>query len=119
MVAVAVVAVVLAAAALFRRQLSLRERGDYHERRERVQADRVRGLGALALALAHTSPEAAARERAHAAFEAEIRDRHVHLKDKYRRAARYPWLAIEPDPPEPKNPFNLEDLYNEDIPGPP
>ena len=117
MAAVAVVAVMLAAAALFRRHLSLRERGDYHERRERVQADRVRALGDLALALADTSPEAAARERAHAAFEAEIRDRHARLKDKYRRAARYPWLAIEPDPPEPENPFNLEDLYNEDVPG--
>ena len=22
------------------------------------------------------------------------------LKEKYRRAARYPWLSVEPDPPE-------------------
>ena len=24
------------------------------------------------------------------------------LKDKYERAARYPWLPVEPDPPEPE-----------------
>jgi hypothetical protein len=117
MVAVAVVAVMLAAAALFRRHLSLLERGDYHERRERVQVYRVWVLGDLALALADTNPEAAARERAHVAFQSEIRDRHARLKDKYRHAAHYPWLAIEPDPPEPENPFILENLYNEDVPG--
>jgi hypothetical protein len=26
----------------------------------------------------------------------------IHLKHKYERAARYPWLPVEPDPPEPK-----------------
>jgi hypothetical protein len=94
MVAVAVVAVMLAAAALFRRHPSLCERGDYHERRERVHALRVWAFADLALALADTNPTVAARERAHTAFEAENRDRHARLKDKYRHAARYPWLAI-------------------------
>ena len=28
-------------------------------------------------------------------------DYHAHLKEKYRRAARSPWLSVEPDPPEP------------------
>ncbi|WP_435016358.1 hypothetical protein TA3x_003923 [Tundrisphaera sp. TA3] len=27
---------------------------------------------------------------------------HIDLATKYERAARYPWLPIEPDPPEPK-----------------
>ncbi len=24
------------------------------------------------------------------------------MREKYRRAARYPWLPVEPDPPEPR-----------------
>jgi hypothetical protein len=27
---------------------------------------------------------------------------HEILQDKYRKAARYPWLPIDPDPPKPK-----------------
>jgi hypothetical protein len=27
---------------------------------------------------------------------------HDSLENKYRRAARYPWLPVEPDPPEPE-----------------
>lgn len=27
---------------------------------------------------------------------------HAAMARKYRRAARYPWLPVEPDPPEPK-----------------
>ncbi len=117
MVVVAIAAVMLAAAALFRRHLRLCERGDYHERMEREHALGVWAFGDLALALADTNPQVAARERAHAAFEAENRDRHARLKDKYRHSARYPWLAIEPDPPEPEDPFNLENVVNEALPG--
>jgi hypothetical protein len=29
-------------------------------------------------------------------------DYHAALRRKYERAARYPWLPVEPDPPEPK-----------------
>ncbi len=29
-------------------------------------------------------------------------DYYAHLKEKYRRAARSPWLSIEPDPPAPE-----------------
>jgi hypothetical protein len=29
-------------------------------------------------------------------------DWHALLGEKYRQAARYPWLPVEPDPPEPK-----------------
>jgi hypothetical protein len=116
MIAVAAVAVMLAAAALFRRHLSLRERGDYHARREGDLASRARKRQ-LALDFADQIPETAAYLRAYAACEAEIGAWHARLKEKYCRAARYPWLAIEPDPPEPENPFNLEDLHNVDVPG--
>jgi hypothetical protein len=47
---------------------------------------------------------------------AAIRDRHARLKEKYLRAARYPWLPVEADPPEPAKPFSLEDLHNIDVP---
>jgi hypothetical protein len=117
MSAVAVVAVMLAATVLFSRHQRLRGRGDYHERMEGVQADRARGVGQLALGFTDSDPEMAARLRAQAACEAEIGAWHAHLKEKYHHAARYPWLAIESDPPEPENPFILENLHNEDIPG--
>jgi hypothetical protein len=29
-------------------------------------------------------------------------DHHASLAGKYERAARYPWLLVEPDPPEPE-----------------
>jgi hypothetical protein len=29
-------------------------------------------------------------------------DHHVAMTSKYRRATRYPWLPVEPDPPEPE-----------------
>jgi hypothetical protein len=32
----------------------------------------------------------------------EVTDFHVKLRLKYERAARYPWLPVEPDPPEPE-----------------
>jgi hypothetical protein len=117
MIAVAAVAVMFAAASFFRRHLSLRERGDYHAKREGDLASRARGLGQIALDAAERIPETAAYWRAHAACEAEIGAWHARLKEKYRHAARYPWLAIEPDPPEPVDPFNLEDVHNVDIPG--
>jgi hypothetical protein len=96
MIAAAVVAVMLApdiAAALFRRHLALRQRAAYHEEIEKLA-------------------KAAAQVRANAA----IRDRHARLKEKYWRAARYPWLPVEPDPPEPEKPFSLEDLHNINVP---
>jgi hypothetical protein len=44
-------------------------------------------------------------------------DHHESMAVKYERAARYPWLPVDPDPPEPKSP--LEVLLNEDVPGSP
>jgi hypothetical protein len=31
-----------------------------------------------------------------------LRDYHAAMKAKYVRLARYPWLSVEPDPPEPE-----------------
>jgi hypothetical protein len=42
---------------------------------------------------------------------------HASLARKYERAARYPWLSLEPDPPEPKESRYLGDLHNVDVPG--
>jgi hypothetical protein len=42
---------------------------------------------------------------------------HEELTEKYKRAARYPWFHVEPDPPTPKNPFYLGVLRNVDISG--
>jgi hypothetical protein len=96
MIAVAILAVGLATTvALFRRHLALRQRAAYHEEIERLVTD--------------TAPQLPAN--------AAIRDRHARLKEKYWRAARYPWLPVRPDPPEPKKPFHIEDLQNIDIPG--
>ena len=117
MIAVAVVGVMLAAAALFRRHLTLRELGDYHARMEGVLMDRARLLGQPSLEFANRYPVIAAEWRTYAACEAEIGAWHARLKKKYRRAARYPWLAIEPDPPKPENPLDFEDLHNVDVPG--
>jgi hypothetical protein len=110
MIAVAILAVGLATDALFRRHLALRQRRQraaYHEKIEKLVTATIGELD-----LAARSPKAAAQVRANAA----IRDRHARLKEKYRRAARYPWLPVEPDPPEPEKPFSLEDLHNIDLP---
>jgi hypothetical protein len=34
--------------------------------------------------------------------EKRLADYHAKLRKKYERAARYPWLPVEPDPPEPQ-----------------
>jgi hypothetical protein len=53
MIAVAIVAIALATVLLSHRHLWMGERGDYHERIERRQADRARGLGQLGLPVAN------------------------------------------------------------------
>jgi hypothetical protein len=42
-----------------------------------------------------------AEEVAHSSWERKI-DYHANLRRKYERAARYPWLPVAPDPPEPE-----------------
>ena len=95
MIAVAILAVGPdATVALFRRHLALRQRAAYHEKIEKLATATV-----WELALAARWPKAADQVRANAA----IRDRHARLKEKYWRAARYPWLPVGPDPPEPEH----------------
>ena len=53
-------------------------------------------------------------------FDSELRSHHDRIRFKYERAARYPWLPVDPDPPEPvyprrpqsgRSPFDLEDRF--------
>jgi hypothetical protein len=39
-----------------------------------------------------------------------VREWHKEMQGKYEEAARYPWLAVEPDPPPPQKPGHT--LYN-------
>jgi hypothetical protein len=45
--------------------------------------------------------EAAAKEAAHRPELTAKAAHHASMRQKYERAARYPWLAVEPDPPGP------------------
>jgi hypothetical protein len=45
--------------------------------------------------------EYAPHNAADAAKSKRIIDRYRSLQEKYERAARHPWLPVEPDPPEP------------------
>jgi hypothetical protein len=100
MVAVTVVAVALAAGMLFRRHRFLRERADHYEKRAREGV--YRAAIARELALAESEQEMDSPQWAAFALEAKDRDWDPRLLEKYRRAARYPWLLVEPDPPEPE-----------------
>ena len=51
---------------------------------------------------AANDPKDAAEIRSVAAGHARERDRHARLKNRYRQAARYPWLATEPGTSQPK-----------------
>jgi hypothetical protein len=110
MIAAAVLSVGLATVA-HHRGLVLRQRAAYHEKIE-LEAATVGELAPAAWWPEAARVQARAAVRANAA----IRDRHARLKEKYLRAARYPWLPVEADPPEPAKPFSLEDLHNIDVP---
>jgi uncharacterized lipoprotein YddW (UPF0748 family) len=43
-------------------------------------------------------------EQAVSAYESKMAVHHDLLSEKYSRAAQYPWLQAEPDPPEPEKP---------------
>jgi hypothetical protein len=91
MVVVAVIAVLLGAVAMLRRRAYLRKLADYHaEAARHIRFDHgsiIRPDGAY-VHIAVAPPRLA--------------DYHEDLAGKYERAARYPWLPVEPDPPEPK-----------------
>lgn len=91
MFAVAIAGVLLGAAAgLWRRHLSLKRRAVEYAERSRVEfmngfmADRLRYP---------TESDLRARDAHY-----RLMDHYDGLKAKYERAARYPWLPVEPDP---------------------
>jgi hypothetical protein len=91
MVVVAVIALLLGAAAILRRQAHLQQLADYHAETARQlrssHGSIIRPDGAY-VHVPLTPPRLA--------------DYHEDLARKYERAARYPWLPVEPDPPEPE-----------------
>ncbi len=43
---------------------------------------------------------------------ARIADHHLSLVEKYSQAARYPWLPVAPDPPEPEGEEGIEPKFD-------
>ncbi len=62
------------------------------------KVDNLSGLDNLAA----SDEETADKYRVSAAFAQLSTEYHKFLRLKYERAARYPWLPVAPDPPEPK-----------------
>jgi hypothetical protein len=90
MIAVAIIGLALALAVMLKRSgefRALAEKQAYYEAGSLAYADDARGEGG--------DPQRVARGEQMAAY-------HRALKAKYERAARYPWLPVEPDPPEPE-----------------
>jgi hypothetical protein len=79
---------------------SWRDSLQHTERMLNVLEDGVRRAGdddALELKLFRRAAE---RERRYAADAARAHAYHAAMAHKYERAARYPWLPVEPDPPK-------------------
>jgi hypothetical protein len=90
MVLVAVIALLLGAAAIQRRRAHLQRLADHHAemaRQLRSSHGSIIRPGGVYVHVPLTHPRLA--------------DYHEDLARKYERAARYPWLPVEPDPPEP------------------
>jgi hypothetical protein len=90
MIAVAVVGLALATAIMMRRSDEFRALAEEQADNEAASleyADDARGE--------HGDQQRVARGEQMAVY-------HRALKIKYERAARYPWLPVAPDPPEPK-----------------
>lgn len=98
MVAVVVVAFALAAGVLYRRHWHFRERADFFSARTREGEYRVALVREVARA--ESWPEGSPQWDVFA-LEVKWRDWTVNLMEKYRRAARCPWLNVESDSPEP------------------
>jgi hypothetical protein len=89
MLAVVIAAVVLATGAWGLKSVSYQRRAAYHRDQLRFRAD-----------LPYFNDQQYSRD-----FKVYIQRRgwHEAMADKYERAARYPWLCVEPDPPEPSS----------------
>ena len=95
MVVVAVIAIVLGVLGLWQRSAAFGSIAERHSEEE---------LSFIALALdALTARDGPRLPTGLTQRMLMSRDVHHHkLARKYRRAARYPWLTVEPDPPEPE-----------------
>ena len=87
-IAVAVAAVIFGVEALRRRDRAFRERAAYHRAW-------VRNRGRFFSPIILLPPY----DRAYS--QDSLKDWHRRMAEKYERAARRPWLPVEPDPPEP------------------
>ena len=128
-IAVAAITLLIGAEALRRRSNSYRAIAAYHRHEEEMQRYILNGGFGLSTdpaqktTFTRTKPAPRATEAQRYADDAperqaasqgflvesldrstleERRGRHASLKAKYERAARYPWLSVPPDPPEPK-----------------
>jgi hypothetical protein len=77
------------------------KRGRFDERTIAILRDRRRTIGDRFDYIARIERNAASYDES-AVFSKRLADYHSSLSKKYRRAARYPWLRVAPDPPEPE-----------------
>lgn len=117
MVVVVVVAAVAWSIRLHRLSVQFREKAVFNGQRETYWLERVEistkliTIGERIVARRGDSPEEAglpSREglRGHAAYReraTRIAESYARLRRKYEHAARYPWLPVAPDPPEPSD----------------
>jgi hypothetical protein len=100
MVAVAIVGFLLGAAAMWRIAASRGASAAYHAREAEFSRRSLKDYRDGRVTLRGTLTD---REAARIARRLErIAPYHDVLARKYERAARYPWLPVEPDPPEPE-----------------
>ena len=118
MILVAAVGCLLGVAGMVRKSRRMIARAEFHAR-ERLAMDRVtdgrRIFEGVATALLYRRPgegsmgtvrfdeRDALAEQLRASWQRRA-DYHAAMRRKYERAAMYPWLAVEPDPPEPEQP---------------
>jgi hypothetical protein len=100
--------IVVAAAAIISAGIPLpnrwffRQRARTHASQEAFAEEMVRVCTSQAGYLQGADPPAARRLNLSAAVYTRRAVYHARLRAKYERAAVYPWIAIAPDPPEPR-----------------
>ena len=100
MVAVAIVALLLGGDVLRRKRSGYLARADAEAARELESRAKVKVYeGAIETSAA---PSVAEGYRHRVEMYRDEANHHGRLRRKYARAARYPWLPVEPDPPEPE-----------------
>ncbi len=99
MVAVAILAIGFAALALGIRSEDYREKAEYAAIWETYNAELADNMERHREAWAHIGDVPVEIRIAKCG---RLRDYYRDYKQKYRRLARYPWLPVAPDPPEPE-----------------